>query len=183
MRTGGRDVPDAAGDFSKNYRMSDVFQVATGPLVAENESAKTFPVDLSVFLKNIPAEFLDDRRMGLLTRAHDVPGDFVRVDHGDTGLLEKTGDGGLARRDASRQPDQKDIFGDAFMEKGDGGVLPFLVHHRLPKIVDEVFFAEFRLRRGDRFILRGRSRLFLLFLAGLRPSGFFSRGQAAPPWC
>ena len=85
--------------------VDDAVETLAGGVVPEDLPGQSGPVKLAVIGEDLGAEGLDHLREHRGARAHQVPGDLVRVDQVRAELDEHGGDRGFARADAAGQPE------------------------------------------------------------------------------
>src|SRR2546426_190376 len=85
--------------------MQDPLELLPRRRIAEHEHAHRVAIESAVSADQVCAERRAYRLDRLASRARELAGDLVGVDHGDPALREQPGDHALAAADASRESD------------------------------------------------------------------------------
>lgn len=95
-----------SGLLSCDTRVNDCFERTAFCWMAKDDGTECLAIEAAVWVQDAPAECFHDLAPGRFARFHDVPSQFVGIDHDRAALFEHLGDGALARGDAACEADQ-----------------------------------------------------------------------------
>lgn len=107
---------DNAGLPARDTRVDDAFKHSSFAVMTKDDATQRSPIDRSIRIEYRFSEYLHDGTPGRRAGLYHVSGQLIGIDQQCTALLEHTGDGCLAGRNAAGQSNE-DHGGGAYMTR------------------------------------------------------------------